>query len=321
MPLTPTLGPPGREPEIAVVIPTLARYALLARVFARLEGQTALAGGAFEVIVAADAAEADLERVAHAVGARPFPVRIVQASHPGVSAARNRGWRCARAPVILFVGDDMLPCRALVGRHIAFHRHQPQQAIGMLGHVRWARELRITAFMRWLEHGMQFDYPALRRTGSAWWHFYAANASVKRGLLERVGGYDEAFQFGYEELDLALRMSEYGFELRYEPHAVVEHLHATSIESWQRRMRTVASAERQFVAKHASMEPYFYPMFVAATSLPPARGRAARLAGVVPRHVPVIGPRVWGSADAYYRQQLASAFLEAWNAPGEAPLH
>ena len=34
----------------------------------------------------------------------------------------------------------------------------------MLGHVSWRREVRVTPFMRWLDHGIQFDYPA--STGS-----------------------------------------------------------------------------------------------------------------------------------------------------------
>ncbi len=282
------------------------------RVLDRLDSQTVR--DRFEVIVVIDAAESQVEKVQQAVGSRTFPAQVVQASAPGVSAARNRGWRCARAPTLLFIGDDMLPDRSLVATHLAFHRRQPQPEIGLLGHVRWARELRVTPFMYWLEHGMQFDYPAIRRTDAAWWHFYAANASLKKRLIERVDGYDESFRFGYEELELAVRLSEHGFKLCYEPRAVVEHLHKTSIESWQHRMRVVASAERQFIAKHAGMEPYFKPLFEAAVAKPAARGRAARLVRVVPRGLPIIGPRVWGSADTYYRQQLAPAFLDAWAA-------
>ena len=53
-------------------------------------------------------------------------------------------------------------------------------------------------------------------------------------------------------------------------------------------------------------------MFSYAASLPAARGRAARLTPYVPRWVPVLGPKVWGGADLYWKQQLAPHFLEAW---------
>jgi hypothetical protein len=57
-------------------------------------------------------------------------------------------------------------------------------------------------------------------------------------------------------------------------------------------------------------------MFSKAAAAPPARGRGARLARFVPRSFPYLGPRVWGSADAVYRQTLAGPFLEAWEAAG-----
>src|SRR5579884_572633 len=126
---------PTATPEISVVIPTLARYGLLARVLDRLASQTLL--HRFEVIIAVDAAESHLEQVKQAVGSRRFPVRVVQAQNPGVSAARNCGWRRARAPILLFIGDDMLPRPSLVATHLEFHRRTPQAEIGLLGHVEW----------------------------------------------------------------------------------------------------------------------------------------------------------------------------------------
>jgi len=184
--------------------------------------------------------------------------------------------------------------------------------------VRWADELEVTPFMRWLEDGIQFDYPNIEGTEAGWGRFYTANASVKRGLLERVGGFDEErLPFGYEDLDLALRMHAHGFRLLYNRAAVAEHLHPMDLEFWKRRVSRIAISERRFVAMHPEVPPYFYELFSAAAAAPPARGRGARLARFGPRSLPVIGPRVWGSADAAYRQALAGPFLEAWQAAGD----
>ena len=60
----------------------------------------------------------------------------------------------------------------------------------MLGHVRWARELEVTPFMLWLDQGMQLDYPNLDGTHAGWRRFYGANISVKKRMIERVGGFD-----------------------------------------------------------------------------------------------------------------------------------
>lgn len=297
-------------PDLSVVIATLRRPAVLRRTLSRLEQQT-VHPATFEVLVVSDAAEPDLEAVKSAIGTRTYEVRHLVGSTPGVSATRNTGWRAAAAPLVLFIGDDMLPTPGLVAEHQKAHASDPDPDAAVLGFVRWAPELRITPFMRWLEHGIQFDYPSIRGE-AAWWHLYTANASLKRSRLEEVGGFDEDFRFGYEELDLAKRLDEVGLRVIYRPAAVVEHLHAATIEDWRQRMRVVAAAERQFVKKHPGTEPYFLQMFEAALDRPPARGRAARLVGRVPRGFPLLGGRVWGSADAYFTQQLAPAFLEAW---------
>jgi hypothetical protein len=171
----------------------------------------------------------------------------------------------------------------------------------------------MTPFMRWLDDGMQFGFGTIPGSDASWWHFVAANGSVKKELLERVGGFDEDFHFGYEELDLAYRMHQVGFRLRYDARAVVEHLHPPTIEAWRERMRKVARAERRFVTKYPGMEPYFLPIFERAASIPPLRGRGARMARLVPRSIPGIGPKVWDHASVWFAQQLAPAFLEAWH--------
>lgn len=297
--------------RLSVVIPTFERDAILARVLDRLGDQTA-GPDAFEVVVAVDAAHGPPDGVERVVGERPYTTLVVQARTAGVSAARNRGWRAAREPVVLFLGDDMLPAPDLVERHLAFHVARPEPEAGTVGHVRWADELPRTAFMDWLDEGMQFDFGSIRGDRAAWWHFYACNASVKRELVERVDGFDETFRWGYEELDLALRMTEHGFALVYTPAAEVEHLHPPTLEAWRERMRVVAGAERQFVAKHPQAEAYFLKRFERAEAEPPARARGAQLARLVPRGLPWIGARVHFSADRWFSQQLAPSFLEAW---------
>jgi GT2 family glycosyltransferase len=298
--------------EITAVIPTLGRPALLRRVLDRLERQTA-ARGAFEVVVVADAAEREVDALDAAAADRPYRARRLQAERPGASAARNAGWRAAETPLVLFLDDDVLPEPALVEQHLRWHRAEPAERVGVLGRVRWADELEVTPFMRWLEHGIQFDYPNIAGTEAGWARFYTANASVKRALVERAGGFEEeALPFGYEDLDLALRMDAHGFRLLYNRAAVAEHLHAMDLAMWRRRVARIAVSEKQFVAMHPDFPPYFHRLFSEAAAAPPARRGLARLAGRVPRSLPVVGPRVWANADLAYRQALAGPFLEAW---------
>jgi GT2 family glycosyltransferase len=300
----------------SIVIPTLGRPALLRRVLDRLARQTA-APESFEVLVVADANDESRDALEAATADRPYRARVLHAGRPGASAARNAGVRAAAAPLILFLDDDILPEAALVDQHLDWHARHPEAETGVLGRVRWADELEITPFMRWLEHGIQFDYPNIVGTDAGWTRFYTANVSVKRELVERVGGFEEErLPFGYEDLDLALRMHERGFRLLYNRAAVAEHLHAMDLELWKRRVPRIAISERQFTSMHPGFTPYFYELFSRSAGEPPARGRLARLARVVPRATPFLGRRVWASADAVYRQTLAGPFLDAWERAG-----
>lgn len=304
------MSPP---PRISVVVPTLGRLATLAQVLNHLDAQTTVADE-FESIVVADAKVRELVELDRLLEGRPYRVRRLQAALPGASAARNVGWRAADAPLLLFIDDDILPAPDLVAQHLRWHERHSAPEIGVLGHIRWARELRVTPFMRWLEHGIQFNYPSITGDETVWGNFYTANASVKRALIERAGGFDERrLPYGYEDLDLSLRMHRRdGFRLLYNRAAVAEHLHAMDIGFWKRRVVRVAASERQFVALHPDFRPYFHDLFADAAARPRVTDVGDRLAHFIPRQLPLLGRYVWARADLYYRQTLAGSFLEAW---------
>jgi GT2 family glycosyltransferase len=306
-------GSTASGPEISVVIPTLRGYEVLGRVLDGYARQRVPAGS-FEVIVVVDQADPRPTAVADAIGSRPYPVRRLTAERPGASANRNAGLAAAGAPLVLFADDDTIPTRGLLAEHLAWHARHREPEVAVLGHVRWARELRVTPFMHWLDHGMQFDFPAINRTEAGWGRFYSANASVKRAFAERVGGFDEErLPYLYEDLDWALRASRHGMRLLYAPKAVVDHLRPVTLEDWKERVRRLAVAERTFVGLHPEVEPYFRRKFESALEEPPASGRGAFLARWVPRRAPWVGPRAWISRDLHYRQALAPHFLAAWD--------
>jgi GT2 family glycosyltransferase len=303
----------GRSPvRLSVVLSTLGNYETLRRVLDGYDRQTAGADS-FEVVVAMDAADPDPGAVRAAIGTRRYHVNLIQGARPGLSENRNAGYRAAAAPIVLFTDNDTIPVRRLVAEHVSWHEQHPDDATGVLGRVRWANELRVTTFMRWLDTGIQFDFANIKGTEAGWGRFAGANVSLKRAFIVRVGDFDqEHFPYGYEDTDWAYRASKLGFRLLYNRDAVVDHLRPMTLEFWQKRARRVAASERTYTALHPETEPWFYTRFKAANAAPRARGRGIRLAPFIPRWVPWLGPRVWGSVHMYYMQALAPSFLEAW---------
>ncbi len=306
--------------KLSIVISTLGNYAVLARVLDGLSHQS-VAPGTFEVLVVADRADPEPGEVERSIGDRPYEVRQLTGTVPGLSSNRNVGWRAARAPIVLFTDNDTIPDKHLVREHLASHDDGPAENIAVVGHVRWARELRVTPFMRWLEEGIQFDYPSIPGTDATWAHLYGANSSIKRSFIERIGGYDEErLPYLYDDLDFAYRAHKLGLRVVYNPRAIVNHLRPDmTVEFWKEKIRRVAAAERQFVTIHPELDPPLYRRF-RATAPGTLRGRSVRLARVVPEWVPWLGPRVWAKARLTFMQELAPDFLAGWDAAGGAPL-
>jgi GT2 family glycosyltransferase len=301
-------------PQISVVISTLGNYAVLARVLEGFAHQDATAGS-FEVVVVTDRNDPDPDAVERAMQERPYPVRRITGRVPGLSANRNAGWREARAPLVLFTDNDTLPSRSLVSEHLAWHRDNPAPEVAVAGSIVWARELKLTPFMRWLDEGIQFNREGIAGDEAGWGHLYGANSSVKRAFIERVGDWDEVrLPYLYDDVDWAYRASKHGMRVLYNHGAEVEHLrYDATLEFWKKKMRRLAQTERQFCSIHPEIDPWFYGMFTSALSVPAARSRGATLTRFVPRWVPVIGKRAWDSAGQYWRQQLAPHFLQAWD--------
>ena len=138
--------PRADDPRISVVIPTLGGYDVLRRVLDGYAQQDA-AAGSFELVVVVDRADRDPGAVEEAIGSRQYAGRTVRAERAGASANRNAGRRAARAPLVLFTDNDTIPTRGLISEHLDWHSRHPEPEVGVLGRVRWARELRVTSFM------------------------------------------------------------------------------------------------------------------------------------------------------------------------------
>jgi len=300
-------------PDLSIVIPTIGRDAEFRRV---LEGLVTQDVHEFELVVVCSSIHPDPAAVEAAVAGLPFPTRVVRSTRFGASASRNTGIDAAHGPLLLFLDDDVVPRPELVREHLAWHARHPERDVGVLGLVVWASGIRVTPFMRWLEHGIQFDYENILGVDAGWQRFYTANVSIKRELADAVGGFDEVrLPFGYEDLDLAKRMhDEHGFRLLFNRAAVGEHLHEITLDGWRANAERNARGELAFIAKHPEAPAYFRDLFLAAEKRPPASGRGRYLAWVVRRPGGWLGDRVWKSADIWFRQQLAPDFLAAWDA-------
>ena len=294
-----------RSEDLAVVVPTRERWPILQRALDALDAQTA---PGFCTVVAVDGEDQPADLVA----ARKQQ-SVLRVPRGGPGPARNAGVEHAGRPLVLLLGDDILAAQDLVANHLDAHNRCPESEDAVLGLVRWHPDVASGRIQRWLDwSGTQFDYAHLEPGPAGWARFYSSNVSFKRDLFDRVGGFDPAFRFLYEDLDLGWRMEQAGMRLWYEPAAVGLHLHRYDWPSLRRRFETAARAERTMAARHPWFEPWFLPRCREALTARPPRA----VWPLVADHVPA-GPlrdRARAEANRWYHRQLAPFFLNAWEA-------
>jgi GT2 family glycosyltransferase len=300
-----------RAEELAIVVPTRDRWRILARTLDALRAQTALG---FETIVVVDG---DDQRCPWAIAQRT-EIRLLSQEHAGPGMARNLAAQSTSRPLLLFLGDDMIPTPTLVARHLERHAREPAPTVAVLGHVDWHPEVAKDRLLRWLEwSGSQFDYRALKRQPSdeaGFGRFYSCNLTLKRDLFIAAGGFDPDFRFDYEDLDLGWRLDQRGMRLVYEPSAVVHHLHRYRWPEIVGRYQSRARAERLMAAKHSWFKPWFYERISTYANEAPTSRIWPLLVDRVPEALSPLRTRLEIRADRWYHQQLAVPFLEAWNA-------
>jgi GT2 family glycosyltransferase len=290
----------GEPQDLAVIIPTRDRWDILARTLDALASQTVTG---FEVIVVVDGTDQSPPDLS--------PARVLIKEHGGPGAARNYAANHTDRPLVLFLGDDMIPDTDLVERHLRRHANEPQREVGVLGLARWHPDVARGTLHRWLDwSGMQFDYNTIRDGNAGWPRFYSCNVSLKREFFLAAGGFDEAFVYYYEDLDAGYRLGELGLVLHFEPEAVTWHLHRYAWEGIERRFTGVARGERMMVAKHEWFEPWYRVRMEGAA-------RQRRVVFPWQRVVPLlpkssVRSQLERRATRGYLQRLAPEFLSAW---------
>lgn len=203
----------------SVVIPTYNRRNILEKCLAALELQnfsenSAIVG--YEVIVVDDGStdntigwlESQSDRFPH--------VRIFQQSHQGPAAARNLGVTMAKGETIVFIDSDLVVTETFLQAH----------ADGLeRGKKLGDRLFTYGAVI----NTCNFENPTsepYKITDFSAAYFATGNVAISRHWLEKAGLFDTQFSlYGWEDLELGVRLKQLGLKLIKCPEAVGYHWH------------------------------------------------------------------------------------------------
>ncbi|XGV96510.1 MAG: glycosyltransferase family 2 protein [Leptolyngbya sp. BL-A-14] len=226
----------------SVVIPTYNRKPILEKCLKALEHQTfdasAIAG--YEVVVVDDGSTDGTVDWLHA-NASTFPhVRLFQQDHQGPAAARNLGVEKASGDTIIFIDSDLVVTEIFLQAHAeGLQRGQEAEGRGQKALETQNSKLKtqnsspssptpVFTYGRVINTA-NFDNPTAepyKITDFSAAYFATGNVAIARVWLEKAGLFDTRFQlYGWEDLELGVRLKELGLTLIKCPDAVGYHWH------------------------------------------------------------------------------------------------
>jgi glycosyltransferase involved in cell wall biosynthesis len=171
-----------------------------------------------EVLLVDSGSTDDTRAIAAAAGARVIDLAPARFTY---GRALNVGCAEARAPVCVFVSAHCLPANdRWLGRLLEPLR-DPAVAAS------YGKQLPLAGTLAYEQRNMITGFPFGSRRQTSQTFFHNANAAVRREVWERVP-FDEALP-GLEDREWARRVLAAGWQIVYEPLAMVYHEHAETL--------------------------------------------------------------------------------------------
>ena len=206
---------------ISVVIPTYNRKPILEKCLRAMEQQNLPADSPvadYEIVIVDDGSTDGTVSWLQASAAEFPHVRLFEQDHKGPAIARNFGIQEAKGDTIIFIDSDLVVLPDFL------HYHGTA--------LKWAYEEkgsdRVFTYGR-VVNTCNFDDPTsepFKVTDYSQAFFATGNVAIAKHWLEKAGLFDTQFQlYGWEDLELGVRLKNLGLSLVKVPEAVGYHWH------------------------------------------------------------------------------------------------
>jgi glycosyltransferase involved in cell wall biosynthesis len=231
------------QPTVSVVLPARNAARTLVAQLCALSSQEL--SEPWEVIVVDNGStDGTAEILARWADRLPW-MNVVICAQRGTNSARNVGVRAARAERILLCDSDDVDTPGWV--------RELSRALDDWDLVGGVTE---TAMLN--APPVQFSRAnpvsdTLRNAFGAMSYAIGANMGFRREVFDEVGGFDEAFVLGADEIDFCWRAQYAGFRLGFAPEAVVQYRLKSRPTDAMRQAYVFARGDAQLYAKHRGL--------------------------------------------------------------------
>ena len=196
----------------------------------------------YEIVLVDDGSVDDTPAVIERARARAgCAFTVVTQRNSGLAKARNAGVARSSGERIIFIDDDVLPLPNFVEEHLRAAGRRPADIVR--GGAIEVESLDDLPPPIWSVRNYSGNY------------FWTTNVSVPLATLRAAGGFDESFsEYGWEDIDVGLRLRARGVKAVFHPAALVYHYkprpRADGVEKMLRQSRAQARTAVRLVALH-----------------------------------------------------------------------
>ncbi len=223
---------------ISIVIPTYNRLPILQKCLLALEKQQFNHEliSQYEIVLIDDGSTDETLTWIAENQSQLTHVKIFQQDHQGAAAARNLGIKKAEGDTIIFIDSDLVVTENFLQAHSNALVRGREKLGSDLAEGEALRDLAEGEALRdrLFTYGAvintcNFDNPTsepYKITDSSAAYFATGNVAISKYWLEKAGMFDTQFQlYGWEDLELGVRLKKFGLKLIKCPEAVGYHWH------------------------------------------------------------------------------------------------
>jgi GT2 family glycosyltransferase len=223
---------------------TFNRAPLLERVLDACFEQT-VADNEYEVVLVNDGSSDDTPAVIERARKHAScNFSVIDQPNSGLARGRNVGIARASGERIIFIDDDVLPLPDFVEEHLRSHELDPQAIVR-------GGAINVESFER-------LPVPIWRIRDYSGNYFWTTNVSVPLATIREVGGFNESFaEYGWEDIDVGLRLRFRGVRARFNPRALVYHYKPQPDSDSVAKMLRQARAQARTAVQLAHLHPHW----------------------------------------------------------------
>lgn len=154
---------------------------------------------------------------------------IAHKKNLGFGGNSNDAVKKAKGDLVVLLNNDIVPHSHYIKNTLKHFSNPKVFGVGFaeLGHENWARFF-------WKNGYLQHEpgITGINKTHISGW-VSGGSSVVRKSLFEKLGGFDQVYQpFYSEDLDLGYRAWKSGYTLLWEPTAIVEHKHESTMSKF-----------------------------------------------------------------------------------------